>query len=50
LDDRIVTASGTSPVSFMGKVLEALGLADPNLDFYLGLHAAQFGGALRKAA
>jgi putative intracellular protease/amidase len=42
LADRIVTAAGTSSVSFMAKVLEALGLADENLDFYVGLHAAQY--------
>jgi putative intracellular protease/amidase len=47
--DRIVTAPGTSPVSFMAAVLEALGLADGNLDFYVGLHAAQY-GAVKVAA
>ncbi len=43
LDDRIVTAAGTSPVSFMAKVMESLGLADDQLRYYLGLHAAQYG-------
>lgn len=43
LAERIVTAAGTSPVSFMERVLAALGLADDNLAYYLGLHAAQFG-------
>jgi putative intracellular protease/amidase len=50
LADRIVTAAGTSPVSFMARVMEALGLADGNLDYYVGLHAAQHGGAARAAA
>ncbi len=44
-DDRIVTAPGTSPVSFMAAILDGLGLADDNLDFYVGMHAAQFGKA-----
>lgn len=38
---KIVTAPGTAPVSFMGGVLETLGLRDANLDFYLGLHGAE---------
>lgn len=50
LADRIVTAAGTSPVSFMARVLEALGLADENLDYYVGLHAAQYGTTPRQAA
>lgn len=41
LDQRIVTAPGTAPVSFMGAVLEALGLRTGDLDFYLGLYAAE---------
>jgi putative intracellular protease/amidase len=41
LDRRIVTAPGTAPVSFMGAVLEALGLRNGDLDFYLGLYAAE---------
>ncbi len=41
LDRRIVTAPGTAPVSFMGAVFEALGMRDGNLDFYLGLYAAE---------
>ncbi len=41
LDRRIVTAPGTAPVSFMGAVLEALGLRTGDLDFYLGLYAAE---------
>ena len=49
LADRIVTAAGTSPVSFMERVLAALGKSDENLAYYLGLHAAQF-GAVKLAA
>jgi putative intracellular protease/amidase len=45
----IITAAGTSPVAFMEKVLEAIGLADDQLHYYVGLHAAQF-GAMQKAA
>jgi len=41
LDGRIVTAPGTAPVSFMGAVLESLGLRNGDLDFYLGLYAAE---------
>ncbi|MDR3474834.1 MAG: DJ-1/PfpI family protein [Devosia sp.] len=39
--DRIVTAPGTAPVSFMAEILEGLGLGDQNLDYYLGLLAAE---------
>lgn len=38
---KIVTAPGISPVSFMGGVMQSLGLNDDNLKYYLGLHAAQ---------
>jgi putative intracellular protease/amidase len=38
---RIVTAPGTAPVSFMAGVMQTLGLRDDNLEFYLGLHAAE---------
>lgn len=40
-DGHIVTAPGTAPVSFMGAVLDAMGLRTPDLDFYLGLYAAE---------
>ncbi|MGB3337799.1 MAG: DJ-1/PfpI family protein [Devosia sp.] len=39
--DWIVTAPATAPVSFMAGVLETLGLRDDNLDYYLGMHAAE---------
>lgn len=38
---KIVTAPGTAPVSFMGGVLETLGLRDENLDDYLALYGAE---------
>jgi len=41
LAERIVTAPGTAPVSFMGAVMEALGLRNGDLDFYLGLYGAE---------
>lgn len=44
--DRIVTAPGTAPVSFMGAILEGLGYADRNLDYYLGLLAAEHASRL----
>jgi hypothetical protein len=31
-------------VSFMAAVMEALGAADDQLAYYVGLHAAQYGG------
>ena len=48
-DRRIVTAPGTSPVSFMAAVMAGLGAADDRLRYYVGLHAAQFSG-LQQAA
>lgn len=44
-DGKIVTAAGTSPVSFMAAIMQGLGCADDNLAYYLGLHAKQFGKA-----
>lgn len=41
IDGKVVTAPGTAPVSFMAGVMQALGLRDGNLDYYLGLHAAE---------
>jgi putative intracellular protease/amidase len=41
-DGKIVTAAGTSPVAFMAAIMDGLGLADENLSYYVGLHAAQF--------
>ncbi len=39
--EGIVTAPGTAPISFMGEILSALGLGGPDLDFYVGLLAAE---------
>ena len=44
-DHRIVTAAGTSPVAFMSAIMEGLGVADDNLSYYVGLHAAQYKAA-----
>lgn len=48
-DQRIVTAPGTAPVSFMAEIMGALGLADDNLAFYLGLYAAEHRPAAKAA-
>jgi len=48
--DRVVTAPGTAPVSFMAEILEGLGLGDGNLAFYRGLLAAEHAGSLPSAA
>ncbi len=39
--DGIVTAPGTAPVSFMKAVCELMGFGGPELDYYVGMHAAQ---------
>jgi len=44
-DNRIVTAAGTSPVAFMSAIMEGLGLANDDLSYYVGLHAAQYNSA-----
>lgn len=41
-EQRVVTASATAPVSFMQEVMRQLSLGDEQLDFYVGMHAAQF--------
>ena len=48
-DHGTVTAPGTSPVSFLERVFEGIGLADDQLRYYLGLHAAQYGKPARAA-
>lgn len=40
-DGTLITAPGTAPVTFMTAVLKALGLGSGELDFYVGLHAAE---------
>jgi len=42
---QLVTAPGTAPVSFMVAVMTALGFGGAELDYYVGLHAAQFARA-----
>ena len=49
-DHNIVTAPGTSPVSFLERILEGIGLADDQLRYYIGLHAAQHGRPAAHAA
>ena len=48
-DRRIVTAAATAPVSFMAAIMREIGLGDEQLDFYLGLHAAEHGGGAKAA-
>ena len=43
--DGIVTAPGTAPVSFMKAVCELMGFGGPELDYYVGMHAAQHAAA-----
>jgi putative intracellular protease/amidase len=41
---KVVTAPGTAPVSFMGAVLETLGLRNGDVDYYLALYGAEHKG------
>lgn len=38
---KVITAPATAPVSFMAEIMRAVGLGDENLDFYLGMLAAE---------
>nr|WP_281380197.1 DJ-1/PfpI family protein [Brevundimonas mediterranea] len=49
LADRIVTAAGTAPVSFMAAVLESLGLRNAELDAYIRLFGAEHSPAVSAA-
>ncbi|WP_199636066.1 type 1 glutamine amidotransferase family protein [Serratia sp. PAMC26656] len=40
-DQRVVTAPGTAPVSFMAAILGVFGFNDENLKAYLAMHAAE---------
>jgi hypothetical protein len=40
----VITASATAPGSFAEKVLDALGLADDQLRYYVAMHARQYAG------
>jgi putative intracellular protease/amidase len=42
---KVITAPATAPVSFASEVMRAIGLGDEQLDYYIGLHAAQFSKA-----
>ncbi|MDB5561355.1 MAG: glutamine amidotransferase [Hyphomicrobiales bacterium] len=44
IEEKIVTAPATAPVTFMAEVLRGIGLADDRLDLYIGMHAAEHGG------
>jgi putative intracellular protease/amidase len=41
-DHKVVTAAATAPVTFMSEIMKAVGLADADLDYYVGMHAAQY--------
>jgi putative intracellular protease/amidase len=43
VDRRVVTAAATAPASFMAAIMREVGLGDEQLDFYLGLLAAEHG-------
>lgn len=43
--DGVVTAAATAPVSFAAEVLKTLGIGDENLDYYVGMLAAEHGKA-----
>lgn len=40
-DQRVVTAPGSAPVSFMAEILRVMGIDDDNLKAYLAMHAAE---------
>lgn len=40
-DQRIITASGTAPVSFMAEIARAMGHGGANLDYYVGMLGAE---------
>jgi len=40
-DQRVITAPGTAPVSFMAEILRTLGINDANLNAYVAMHAAE---------
>ena len=47
--DGVITAPATAPVTFMREVLRALGVADDNLDVYVGMHATEHAGTAAAA-
>ncbi len=40
-DDKLVTAAGTAPVTFMREIFQLLGKGGPELDWYIAQHAAE---------
>ncbi|CAI0881492.1 Uncharacterized protease ydeA [Serratia grimesii] len=40
-DQRVVTAPGSAPVSFMTEILAMLGISDSNIQAYQAMHAAE---------
>lgn len=40
-DQRVITAPGTAPVSFMVEILRTLGLYDDNVKAYIAMYAAE---------
>lgn len=48
--DNVVTAPATAPVTFMAEVMRGIGLADDNLEYYVGMHAAEHGEGSGKRA
>ncbi|POA62929.1 type 1 glutamine amidotransferase family protein [Pseudomonas sp. GW531-T4] len=45
-DQRVITAPGSAPVSFMAEILRTLGIRDENLTAYIGMHAAEHSKAV----
>lgn len=41
VDQKVVTAPATAPVTFMAEVMKAVGLGDDNLAYYVGMYAAE---------
>ena len=50
LAGRIITAPGTSPVSFCGELFRSLGVGGPDLDYYLALYGREHRDEVRAAA
>jgi putative intracellular protease/amidase len=42
---NVITAPGTASFAFMAEIIQALGKDKSELDFYIGMHAAQFARA-----
>jgi transcriptional regulator GlxA family with amidase domain len=44
-DQKVITAAGTAPVSFMAEMMRALGHGDEDLEYFVGLMGAEHAGA-----